>query len=88
MDSIGTGEEDDVDEDSMPTVQKKSTNYSQPHKFIEEVAAAAEDTDPFAETRTKTIAERQSKYHERAMRRQISPDRADAFGKKNWLFFP
>ncbi|CAP37996.2 Protein CBG21228 [Caenorhabditis briggsae] len=79
LDSIGTGEEDDVDEDSMPTVQKKATNYSQPHKFIEEVAAASEDTDPFADTRTKTIAERQSKYHERAMRRQISPDRADAF---------
>lgn len=65
----------------MPSVQKKSTNYAQPHKFIEEVAAASEDTDPFADTRTKTIAERQSKYHERAMRRQISPDRADAFGK-------
>uniref|UniRef100_A0A1I7TWQ9 SF3b1 domain-containing protein n=1 Tax=Caenorhabditis tropicalis TaxID=1561998 RepID=A0A1I7TWQ9_9PELO len=79
MDSIGTGEEDDVDDDSMPTVQKKAVNYSQPHKFIEEVAAASEDTDPFADTRTKTIAERQSKYHERAMRRQISPDRTDAF---------
>ncbi|CAI5446674.1 unnamed protein product [Caenorhabditis angaria] len=79
LDSIGMAEEDDVDEDSAPSGPKKAINYAQPHKFIEEVAKASEDVDPFADTRSKTIAERQSKYHERAQRRQISPDRVDAF---------
>ncbi|VDM84471.1 unnamed protein product, partial [Strongylus vulgaris] len=38
------------------------------------------EPDPFAETRTKTIIERQaSKYAERARHRAISPDRVDAF---------
>ncbi|CAD6188596.1 unnamed protein product [Caenorhabditis auriculariae] len=79
LESIGTGEEDDVDEDSVPTGPKKTSDFNAPHKFIQEVANMAENEDPFAETRTKTIAERQSKYHERARQRQISPERIDAF---------
>lgn len=77
---IGT---DDLDEDALavdPT--SKTSKFSAPQKFIEEVAKQSEDVDVFAETRTKTIAERQSKYHERARQRKISPDRVDAFVDK------
>ncbi|KAI1721248.1 splicing factor 3B subunit 1 domain-containing protein [Ditylenchus destructor] len=50
-----------------------------PQKFIEEAAKANDDEDPFAETRTKKISEKQSNYTSRARKRPISPDRADMF---------
>ncbi|KAI1729329.1 splicing factor 3B subunit 1 domain-containing protein [Ditylenchus destructor] len=50
-----------------------------PQKFIEEAAKANDDEDPFAETRTKKISERQSGYTGRARKRPISPERADMF---------
>ncbi|VDO96481.1 unnamed protein product [Heligmosomoides polygyrus] len=79
LDSINTADEDDIDEDTIAAMPKKSINA--PAKFIHEAShTGADEPDPFAETRTKTIIERQaSKYAERARHRAISPDRIDAF---------
>lgn len=78
VDSINTGEEDDEDETVVHAAKKQSA-YAAPVKFIQEAAKTAEDIDPFAETRTKTIAERESQYQARARKLQISPERVDAF---------
>ncbi|XGW14774.1 hypothetical protein V3C99_000779 [Haemonchus contortus] len=79
LDSINTADEDDIDEDTIAPMPKKAINA--PAKFIHEAShTGADESDPFAETRTKTIIERQaSKYAERARHRAISPDRIDAF---------
>uniref|UniRef100_F1KRJ0 Splicing factor 3B subunit 1 n=1 Tax=Ascaris suum TaxID=6253 RepID=F1KRJ0_ASCSU len=78
--SINAGDDDDEGEDELvgPMTTAKA-NYSAPKRFVEEAAKHAQDDDPFAETRTKTIAERQSNYQARARQRQISPERADMF---------
>ncbi|MCP9258528.1 Splicing factor 3B subunit 1 [Dirofilaria immitis] len=70
--SINAGDEEDDAEDEL-------TAYSAPKRFVEEAARHGQGDDPFAETRTKTIAERQSNYQARARQRQISPERADMF---------
>ncbi|KAK5966793.1 hypothetical protein GCK32_002816, partial [Trichostrongylus colubriformis] len=79
LDSINTADEDDIDEDTIAPMPKKAINA--PAKFIHEAShTGADESDPFAETRTKTIIERQaSKYAERARHRAISPERIDAF---------
>ncbi|KIH69341.1 HEAT repeat protein [Ancylostoma duodenale] len=79
LDSINTADEEDIDEDTIAPMPKKAVNA--PAKFIHEAAhTGGDEPDPFAETRTKTIIERQaSKYAERARHRAISPDRVDAF---------
>ncbi|EYB91681.1 hypothetical protein Y032_0203g1834 [Ancylostoma ceylanicum] len=79
LDSINTADEEDIDEDTIAPMPKKAVNA--PSKFIHEAAhTGGDEPDPFAETRTKTIIERQaSKYAERARHRAISPDRVDAF---------
>uniref|UniRef100_A0A0N5AXL9 TOG domain-containing protein n=1 Tax=Syphacia muris TaxID=451379 RepID=A0A0N5AXL9_9BILA len=78
--SINTGDEDDEgDDDTLGPTGATKTVYSAPKRFIEEAARHGKDDDPFAETRTKTIAERQSNYQQRARQRQISPERADMF---------
>ncbi|KAI6241209.1 Splicing factor 3B subunit 1 [Aphelenchoides fujianensis] len=50
-------------------------------KFIDEAARAgqADDDDPFAETRSKKIVDRQNEYQKRGAKRKISPERADMF---------
>ncbi|GMS89641.1 hypothetical protein PENTCL1PPCAC_11816 [Pristionchus entomophagus] len=80
-DSIGTGEEDDIDTDAVDQAVKttKTGSFNAPQKFIAEAQRTAEEVDPFEDTRTKTIAERQSNYHARARQRQISPERIDPY---------
>ena len=48
-----------------------------------------QDIDPFAETRRKRIAERESDYQARRHQAVISPERADPFadGKSRNSFF-
>ncbi|MFH4975941.1 hypothetical protein AB6A40_002650 [Gnathostoma spinigerum] len=78
--SINAGDEDeDADDELVNSMTTAKIAYSAPKRFIEEAARHAEDNDPFAETRTKSIAERQSQYQARARHRQISPNRADMF---------
>uniref|UniRef100_A0A915PYR5 TOG domain-containing protein n=1 Tax=Setaria digitata TaxID=48799 RepID=A0A915PYR5_9BILA len=78
--SINAGDEDEDAEDELvgPMAAAKAA-YSAPKRFVEEAARHGQGDDPFAETRTKTIAERQSNYQARARQRQISPERADMF---------
>ncbi|VDO17182.1 unnamed protein product [Brugia timori] len=78
--SINAGDEEEDAEDELvgPMAAAKAA-YSAPKRFIEEAARHGQGDDPFAETRTKTIAERQSNYQARARQRQISPERADMF---------
>ncbi|OZC05894.1 hypothetical protein X798_07128, partial [Onchocerca flexuosa] len=78
--SINAGDEEEDAEDELvgPMAAAKAA-YSAPKRFVEEAARHGKGDDPFAETRTKTIAERQSNYQARARHRQISPERADMF---------
>ncbi|VDN21953.1 unnamed protein product [Gongylonema pulchrum] len=78
--SINAGdEEDDVEDELVGPMAAAKAAYTAPKRFVEETTKHAQDDDPFAETRTKTIAERQSNYQARARQRQISPERADMF---------
>ncbi|CAI4221070.1 unnamed protein product [Auanema sp. JU1783] len=76
--SISAGDMDDDDEEEV-IAPKKQSSYAVPAKFLNEVAKDSDDIDPFAETRTRTIVERQSQYQQRARKLQISPERIDAF---------
>ena len=77
------GPEDDADEEdqlSAKLLQRSSAKaYAAPQRFLEEAAKQGEDIDPFEETRTKTIAEREDDYHARRRKLQISPERRDPF---------
>ncbi|CAJ0582767.1 unnamed protein product, partial [Mesorhabditis spiculigera] len=76
--SIGGGEEDDDDQETFDVTRPKNT-YANQRKMIEEAARTDEEVDPFAETRTKTIGEKQSEYQKRMYNRPISPERIDPF---------
>ncbi|VDN52048.1 unnamed protein product [Dracunculus medinensis] len=80
LSSINAGDDDDEGDDELmgPMATAKAT-YSASKRFVEEAARHGKDSDPFAETRIRTIAERQSNYQARAQHRQISPERADMF---------
>uniref|UniRef100_A0A1I7WUT4 TOG domain-containing protein n=1 Tax=Heterorhabditis bacteriophora TaxID=37862 RepID=A0A1I7WUT4_HETBA len=41
LDSITTGDDDDVDEDQIPLIAKKNVNYTAPAKFLQEAANTA-----------------------------------------------
>ncbi|KAE9552174.1 hypothetical protein FO519_004621 [Halicephalobus sp. NKZ332] len=73
---LGSPGDDDDDELTVKAAKKR---HIEPTKFLEEAAKNAEDVDPMAETRRKTIAERQNEYQSRGRMRQISPERIDPF---------
>ncbi|KAI6178396.1 Splicing factor 3B subunit 1 [Aphelenchoides besseyi] len=52
-----------------------------PQQFFEEAAQAGQndDDDPFGETRSRRIIDRQNDYQRRGQKRRLSPERADMF---------
>ncbi|CAJ0942594.1 unnamed protein product, partial [Mesorhabditis belari] len=77
--SIGGGEEEEEEDDAMRDVSRPKNSYATQKKFIEEASRGNEDVDVFAETRTKTVGEKQNEYQKRMYNRPISPERIDPF---------
>ncbi|XP_054273013.1 smad nuclear-interacting protein 1 [Macrosteles quadrilineatus] len=69
--------DDDV-EDEPSLVSKKNT-YTAPAALYKEIAEAGADSDPFADKRRKTIAEKEDDYRKRHRKLVISPERVDPF---------
>ncbi|KFD69153.1 hypothetical protein M514_02967, partial [Trichuris suis] len=82
--SIAPGDQDFADEEDGDVMQKglreRRMLYTAPQVFLREAAKEDETVpDPFAETRVKTIAEREDEYHARRRKLVISPERIDPF---------
>ena len=55
-------------------------SYNAPKEVYEDLPES--QTDPFADTKTKRISEREDEYHSRRFARMLSPERADPFAKE------
>lgn len=87
--SIGPDDEnEEEDELSAKHLQRNAkAAYAAPQKFLAEAARGGDDVDPFEETRTRTIAEREDDYHARRRKLQISPERRDPFLEGRRILF-
>ncbi|KAJ4456655.1 putative Smad nuclear-interacting protein 1 [Paratrimastix pyriformis] len=83
--SIGT-DENDEDEITQPQFDEsergwkdRSRQFGAPQRFFDEMAASTKEEDPFKETRSRKIADREDEYRARRRLRKLSPPRADPF---------
>ncbi|KRZ79897.1 Splicing factor 3B subunit 1, partial [Trichinella papuae] len=79
VDEQDNGEGDDDEAFTQKIIKDRRALYSAPQYFVKEAAKTDEDEDPFAETRQRTIAEREDEYHARRRKLIISPERVDPF---------
>jgi len=82
-DSIAPNEdiEDDDFDSSNTQGGRPRANYTAPLSVLNDIPQAEKDHDPFAEHRTKTVAERQShnEYFRKQPKLVMSPERVDFF---------
>ncbi|KAL7751775.1 hypothetical protein RI367_002775 [Sorochytrium milnesiophthora] len=82
----GGNDQDDMDDnadagDTYTAKSRRLQSYTAPKALLRELEASGEDFDPMAGvTESRRIADRESDYHAQRRKRQLSPDRADAFG--------
>ncbi|XP_058126627.1 splicing factor 3B subunit 1-like [Anopheles ziemanni] len=71
----------DDEEDELLAVGKNNgaKGLTAPPALLNEIAAQAEDYDPFADRRRPTVAESKDEYHQKRRRLVISPERVDPF---------
>ncbi|KRY79686.1 Splicing factor 3B subunit 1, partial [Trichinella pseudospiralis] len=79
VDDQDNGEGDDDVAFTQKIIKDRRALYNAPQYFVKEAAKTNEDEDPFAETRQRTIAEREDEYHARRRKLIISPERVDPF---------
>ncbi|KAJ3292707.1 Splicing factor 3B subunit 1 [Borealophlyctis nickersoniae] len=74
---------DDEEEDPLLQRTKKLASYTAPKEAFKEIAEMDDDVDPMADIRpSRKIADREDEYHARRLKRQLSPERVDAFSGK------
>ncbi|KRX54561.1 Splicing factor 3B subunit 1 [Trichinella sp. T9] len=81
VDDQDNGDGDDDDAFTQKIIKDRRALYNAPQYFVKEAAKTDEDEDPFAETRQRTIAEREDEYHARRRKLVISPERVDPFSE-------
>jgi splicing factor 3B subunit 1 len=69
----------EVTEDVTPAIGGGSKKSGAGARVQDDVPGGDDGVDPFAETKSKTIADREDEYRAKGRKRMLSPDRADPF---------
>uniref|UniRef100_A0A182IUQ0 Splicing factor 3B subunit 1 n=1 Tax=Anopheles atroparvus TaxID=41427 RepID=A0A182IUQ0_ANOAO len=71
---------DDEEDEGLPIGRSNGAiGFTAPQALLNDIAAQAEDHDPFAERRRLTVADKEDEYRQKRRRLVISPERVDPF---------